>query len=281
MTITSLISSIGIGPTNELSLRVSVATLVRVLVENPQEGELMLALERKATLLENEGGRDVDVKAQPFGGAVRLYDPKALQERIGDFHFDCEQSRSEQDFRIFIRPSAWGMIRQFCLQHFSRADDPVLESNPRRELVEEFTHVLKMDVKPDQFTNQPVGIVVEDNPSPTENMCTRGFPTVRVYRIFESRLVDSSLRNAIMMNSRNLSNEHLRELAVEDAQKGGKGWDNAALTLPANEVTSFYLATSPEDRNQPVLFQGHRLDETVAAILEDVPVPKYQHDSQG
>jgi hypothetical protein len=84
-----------------------------------------------------------------------------------------------------------------------------------------------------------------------------------------------------MMNSRNLSNEHLRELAVEDAQKGGKGWDNAALTLPANEVTSFYLATSPEDRNQPVLFQGHRLDETVAAILEDVPVPKYQHDSQG
>ena len=41
---------IGIGATAELSLRVSVATLVRVLIQNPNDDELMLALERKATL---------------------------------------------------------------------------------------------------------------------------------------------------------------------------------------------------------------------------------------
>ena len=37
----------GIGATDELSLRLSVATLVRVLFENPKDRELMLALERK------------------------------------------------------------------------------------------------------------------------------------------------------------------------------------------------------------------------------------------
>ena len=35
----------GIGATNDLNLRVSVATLVRVLFENPRDGQLMLALE--------------------------------------------------------------------------------------------------------------------------------------------------------------------------------------------------------------------------------------------
>ena len=41
---------IGVGATDELSLRVSVATLVRVLFKNPSDDELLLALERKATL---------------------------------------------------------------------------------------------------------------------------------------------------------------------------------------------------------------------------------------
>lgn len=268
--------NLSIGPTDELSLRVSVAILTRVLFEKPDDGELMLALERRATLLEGDGDRFVDVKAQPFGGAIRIHDLRALQELIGNFHFDSEASRSEQDFRIFIRPSDWEAVRQFCLQSFRQANDPVLESDPRRELVEEFNDALKMDVKEDQFTYRPVGMVIESEPSPTENLCARGYPTVRLYRIFESRLVDTALVNALWMNSKSQSNEKLRVLALEDAQRGGKGWANAVLTVPANKVTSFYRSTSPEDRNQPVLFQGHRLDETVAAILENVSVPKYQ-----
>ena len=122
---------IGVGATEDLSLRVSVATLVRVLFENPGDGELTLALERKATLLKDESRRTVEVMAQPFGGAIRLLEPKALRVLIDDFHFDSEESRSEQDFRIFIRPSDWSVVREFCIQHFSRVDDPVLESEPR------------------------------------------------------------------------------------------------------------------------------------------------------
>lgn len=273
--------SIGIGATKELSLRVSVATLVRVLLENPDDGQLMLALERKATLLGNEDGRFVDIKVQPFGGAIRINNLNALQDSVGNFHFDSEQSRSERDFRIFIQPSSWELTRQFCLQHFGQANDPVLESDPRRELVEEFADALKMHLNASQFTYKTAGMMFENDPLPTENFYARGYPTVRVYRIFEARVLDGSLAHAMMRNSENYSNHDLQERALEDARTGGNGWANAVLNLPLTQVRAFYSATSAEDRNRPVLFQGHRLDETVAAILEDVPVPRYKNDSRG
>lgn len=276
MSLKPLRSTIGIGATNELSLRVSVATLVRVLFENPRDGKLMLALERKATLLENEDDRFVDVKAQPFGGAMRIHDLKALQDLTGDFDFDSEGSRSEQDFRIFIRPAAWEAVRQFCLQSFRQPNDSVLESDPGRELVEEFNDVLELDMKAEQFAHKPVGIVVENDPSPTENIYARGCPTVRIYRIFESRIVDTALINALLMNSESQSNEHLRELALDDARKGGKGWANAVLTVPLRKIRALYLATPPEARNRPISFQDHQLDETVAVLLDEIHIPKYQ-----
>jgi hypothetical protein len=58
-------------------------------------------LERKATLREDK----VEVKSQPFGGAIRILDLDTIHDMIGDFHFDSERSRTEQDFRLFIRPS--------------------------------------------------------------------------------------------------------------------------------------------------------------------------------
>src|SRR4026207_472329 len=103
----------GIGATPELSLRVSVATLVRVVFKHPLNGEWMLTLERKATLQNDK----VEIKSQPFGGAIRILDVNALHDLIGGFHFDSERSRSEQDFRLFIRPSSWSMLRESCIEH--------------------------------------------------------------------------------------------------------------------------------------------------------------------
>jgi hypothetical protein len=37
-----------------------------------------------------------------------------------------------------------------------------------------------------------------------------------------------------------------------------------------------YEAISLAERNAPILFEKHYLDETVSAILDDVPVPKYR-----
>ena len=269
-------SAIGIGATDELSLRVSVAGLVRVLFEHPHDRKLMLALERKATLLEEDVRRFVDVKAQPFGGALRFHDLNPLQDLIGDLHFDSEESRAEQDFRIFIRPARWEVVREFCLGHLSQLDDPVLESDPIRELTEEFGDALKIDLKRDQYTYQAAGTIVEAHPATAKNIHARGYPTARIYRIFEARILDPNLASAIIENSQSCSDQDLRQLALQDSRDGGAGRANAALMMPLKEINAFYVSIPPDARDEPVFFQNHQLDETVAAVLEGVPVPKYR-----
>ena len=266
----------GIGATEELSLRVSVATLVRVLFRNPRDGDLMLALERKATLRKAETGRIVEVKSQPFGGAIRILDLKRIQELIGDFHFDSERSRSEQDFRIFIRPSDWPVVREFCIRHLRQDGDPILETDPGRELAEEFADALKINLKPDQYIQKPAATVIEDNPAPTENIHAEGSLTARVYRVFEATITDSSLALAMITNSERLSDADLQELVRQDAQSGGKGRANAILAVPIKRISDYYLAMSPKERNLPVLFEKNRLAEIVPVVLEGIAIPKYQ-----
>jgi hypothetical protein len=272
----SFSSEIGIGATDELSLRVSVGVLVRVLFKHPDNGKWMLALERKATLLESETGHVVDVKSQPFGGALRLLDLRALQKQISDFHFDSEESHAEQDFRIFIRPSEWEAVRAFCLKLFDQINDSVLESDPTRELAEEFADALNINLKPDQYTVQAIGTILEDHPSATEYIHAKGFPTVRIYRIFEARILDHSLAFAMIENSESCSDQALRQRALQNSRNGEIGKANAVLTLPFQEITASYLAISSEARNQPVFFQNYQLDETVTAVLEGVTVSKYR-----
>ena len=264
----------GIGATSELSLRVSVATLVRVIFKHPIHGEWMLALERKATLYATEN--TVKVKSQPFGGAILIVDLNALHDLLGDFHFDSERSRSEQDFRLFIRPSSWSAVREFCIQHLSRVDDPILETDPTRELVEEFEDALKISLSPEQYIHKPVATVVEDEAASTENIHAKSILTVRVYRIFEATISDTSLIHNMMNNSESLSHDDLCKLAWDDFQNGGKGRANSILALPLKRITDVYLAMPPKERNAPILFENHRLDETVPVVLENIKVPKYQ-----
>jgi hypothetical protein len=272
----SFSSEIDIGATDELSLRISVGALVRVLFEHPDDGKWMLALERKATLLDSENGPVVDVKSQPFGGAIQILDPGALQRKIGDFHFDSEESRAEQDFRIFIRPAHWEAVRAFCMRHFNQPNDPVLEADPTRELAEEFEGTLGINLNRDQYIYQTVGMIIEDNPSTTEYIHARGYPTARIYRIFEARVLDPSLASAMIENSERCSEQDLRERALQGSHNGGPGRANAVLTIPFEEIHAFYVSILPDARNKPIWFQNHQLDETVAAVLERVPVPKYR-----
>ena len=267
---------IGVGATGELSLRVSVATLVRVLFKNPNDDELMLALERKATLRRTAEGGAVRVKSQPFGGAIRIFDLRTVHDLVDGFHFDSERSRAEQDFRIFIRPSSWSTLREFCLQHIVLDDDLILETSPSRELVEEFAETLGVDLRPEQYVSQPVTTIVENRVISTENIYSPGTPTVRLYRIYEATITDLFLPHAILRHGNDLSHQRLCELAIADAQDGGKGKANSVLTLPWERLLSVYRAMVPAERNIPTVFEGNRLDSTVAAILEEIAVPRYQ-----
>jgi hypothetical protein len=261
------------GAAEELSLRVSVATLVRVLFEQPHAGEMMLALERKATVLAAAGDQRVSVRAQPFGGAIRFRNLTPLRTLIGDFLFDSERSRSESDFRILIRPTAWNALRQFCVQHLAEVDDPVLDSDPARELFEEFADALAINLQPYQYRQRPVGIIVVDRPAPTHNLRAPDYRTVRIYRIFEARIVDASLAQAMLANSERYSDQDLGDQALADVRNGGRGRANGIVALSLERLTEAYLAMPPEARAAPATFDKHQLDENVPAVLERVAAP--------
>ena len=103
---------------------------------------------------------------------------------------------------------------------------------------------------------------------------------MRVYRIFEATITDVVLARLMLKNGNDLSHERLSELAIADAQGGGKGRANAVLTLPWERVQDVYRAMSQAARNVPIMFEGNRLDSSVAAILEEIAVPRYQSVSE-
>lgn len=250
-------------------LRVSVATYNQVIFPHPEKGTPMLALERKATRWQDGS---VSVRAQPFGGGVRILDPASLADMLGGIRFDSERSEQEQDFRILIHPSQWDRVKHYCLLHLEDPHDSELESTPDRELVEEFEETMHADLKLDQYTVQPMGFVIEDQPVWTENWYARGFPTVRVYRTYQVRLLDEKLCRSLLLTSQQVSDQKLGMQAM----KSDTGRANSVLALPLKTIMETYLALSPKARYRKIKVGGYELDESVLAILGDVDVPQYQ-----
>jgi hypothetical protein len=255
------------------TIRLSVASLDRVLFPHPNDGTLMLALERKASI---QQGAPATVKAQPFGGGVHLLDPRPLEEILGKIEFDSQHSRAEADFRLLIPSSEWEAVKDFCLVHLSNLEDPFLESTPHRELAEEFAEALHLHLRPDQYVFRRAGFTLETHLKPTQNVYAAGLPTVRIYLIFEVRLVDDSLIRRIQEANRSQSDPDLMALALEDYRNGGMGRINSVLTLPLNLVTQAYLDLPPENRFRLLNLENHWLDVSTLAILPGVEVEQYQ-----
>ena len=120
-----------------------------------------------------------------------------------------------------------------------------------------------------------MGTILEDQPAPKKNSHAMGYSTARIYRIFEARILDAELASAMIKNSESCSDHDLRVLAMQNLRSGGPGRANAMLTLPFNDLSAAYSPIPPAARNKPISFHDHQLDETVAAIVDDVTVPKY------
>ena len=257
----------------ESHLRVSVSTYTQVTFPHPEHGKTLLALERKATVLENGS---VSVLAQPFGGGIRISNLAPLQKIIGEIRFDRERSQQEKDFRLLIPPSTWEAVKQYCLSQFENPDGSELETSPDRELMEEFEETFATKLTPDQFTIQPMGIVIEDTPSQTKNWYARGWPTVRVYRTFKVQILDGKVCQSMLGASQAISDQELGKIALEDFRSGGRGRANSVLALPLDLVIEAYLALPPEKRFGMIVVDNHHLDESVLAVLGEVEVPQYQ-----
>ena len=267
---------IGLGTTDDLSLRVSVGVLISVLFHNPEDGQTMLALERTATLRQIEGRSEVIVKAKPFGGAVRLINPQALKERIGNFHYDSERSREEGDFRILIRPASWETVKEICQKHLDQIENGILDSSPHRELAEEFEDTLHTKITQNEYQLKPRGIIVENVPIKTHNVRTESLLTVRVYFVFEAWLQDPKIISMMLANSKQYSDANLRDMAWEDAQQGGRGRANAVLVLRLDDLKGAYQSLPMDRRGGPTRVEGHQLDGNVLALLQEISTPKYQ-----
>jgi hypothetical protein len=274
-------SQIRLGPAPEPSLRVSVATLTRVAFPSPSDDELMLAFEHKATLLADGNEPRVEVMAQPLGGALRFRRLSGLQRRVERFQFDSGRSRLEQDFRIFIDPSDWETVRDYCLQELAKGEESDLESNPERELVEEFEDALGVTLLPPQYALKPLRIVLENKPRGTQNVHAPGFPTVRMYKIFEAQVVDAALCQLMVANSANRSAATLREMAIEDARQGGLGRANAILVAPKRRVCDAYSTLPIDARSEPLSFEGSIFNGNVPAVLDGIVVPAFETVSIG
>ena len=257
-------------------LRVSVATYNQVIFSHPGDGSMMLALERKATCLSDDS---VSVRAQPFGGGIRILNPTPLQKIIGKLQFDSERSKQEQDFRILIPSSKWELIKQYCLQHLEDEDNIELEAEPDRELVEEFMETMKVKLSPGQYTVQPLGFVIENHPVRTSNDYARGQLTVHLYRIFRVQIIDSTLCTIMGSISQLYTDQGLERLARNDVEDGGRGRANTILTLSLDKIKDAYLAIPSEMRYRKIVVEDHTLDESVLAVLEDIDVPEYERVS--
>lgn len=267
---------IGVGATEELSLRVSVAALVRVLFDSPADGQTMLALERTATLREIAGRPEVRVRAKPFGGGVRLTDPQALKGLIGHFHYDSNRSRQERDFRLQIHPTSWEKVKEICREHFQETGHGILDASPERELAEEFEDSLHLRISPDQYYLKPRGMIVENRAGETDNVRAGGLPTVRIYYVFEARIEVPELIRLMLANSRRYSDKDLEKMTWQDARQGGRGRANAILAVGLAELTNVYRSIPVDRRGGPIRLGRYQLDGNVLAILEEVDKPKYQ-----
>jgi hypothetical protein len=254
--------------TDESLLRVSVATYNQVIFPHPESGITMLALERKATVLKDGS---VNVRAQPFGGGVKILDLRSLKEIVGEIQFDSERSKQEKDFRILIEPSQWEMVKQYCLLRLENPNDTEIESAPDRELTEEFEETMGMTLKRSQYAVESIGFVIEDNPVWTENWYSCRFPTVRVYRTYKVQILDPDLCKTLLGISGLVSDEELGMRALNN----NAGRANSVLALPLGNVRETLLAVPAEKRFNKIEVDHHILDESVLVVLDDIEVSEY------
>jgi hypothetical protein len=258
---------IEVGKTQDLNLRVSVASLVRLLFDNPENNQTMVALERTATFRKTIDQTNVIVRAKPFGGGVRLTNPQALKSLVGDFNYDSEQSRREKDFRILIRKTCFTKIKDICIKQWEERKSGILDFSPERELSEEFADTLHVKITPDMYRLIPCKIVIEDRPVTSASVRAAGLPTVRIYFVFEAVVDTPDFIAKILTNSQQYSDEDLKKIALNNVRQGGKGRANAVLALGLDELKDVYHSIPINRRKGPIQIKGHQLDGNVPVIL--------------
>jgi hypothetical protein len=95
-----------------------------------------------------------------------------------------------------------------------------------------------------------------------------------VYWIDEVRITNPDLCRQMLRTGR--SSEELGETALKDWKDGGRGRANAMFAAPLDSIRAAYLKLTPEERCEPLKFEGFILSSNVPAILDGLDSPKYE-----
>lgn len=259
---------IGVGETESFSLRVSTAVLTQTSFIDPDTGELMLVLERKASYKEKDGKMKENFQAKPLGGASVLKKPNELSALIGSYNYDSEKSQAAGDFRLQIRPSAWEAVKQFCLKHFKDPSTGVLEADADRELKEEFEDSLSIKVSSKSFEITTLGAQVQSEPQKTKRLEVAGNQTVRVFNIQHVNITDKKLIALIKKNAET-SNEEIKNKALAKAKEKGKGKASALGLISYKKLMAEYKKADSKEENPVVSIDGLQVADSVTIALRD------------
>ena len=284
------ISGVGIGATDEFSLRVSTGVLAQLYYVDEQ-GNRQAVLERKATCetdKNNAGQWKAKLQAQPVGGASRLLKPQVLLSELNGFNYDSADSATGGDFRIQVRPEDWSKVKAFCLNSFTNLDIGNVEANVEREVCEELLDAFNVSYTEgdslstlqkilmdmlgakaitDVYQVENLGPQLQGEPQVTEKMGVSGSVTARVFNIQRVVLISPALIAQIRRNA-DIPNDQLASRAREKALKAGKGKATALAIIPEIVLADKFPTGQKESA---VDYNGLKISDTVGITWRTKP----------
>jgi hypothetical protein len=167
-----------------------------------------------------------------------------------------------------INPDQWEKMKEICRDHLNFEEDGIINSSPVRELTEEFEDSLGVRITSDDYHLTSRKMLVEEKLTKTENVNAMGIPTKRTYYLFDAMLTDLRIIKMMIDNDALYSDLDLRNMANEDARRGGKGRANAVLTLSLDKLTELYRSSRKGSGESNIMYEGHQLDGNLPAILD-------------
>jgi hypothetical protein len=227
-------------------------------------GDGTQVFECKATVEIKEGKERAVVQLQPIGGASLLKDPQKLLQNLGRFNFDSEESKRDQDFRIFV--ADWNKVAKFCHKHFLEPGNAVLECDPRREIEEELEETLGGKVSPDQYNLSWLGINTQEEALASARMGQNQAKTKRIFNLFEAKICDPALESRILQAALDTDPQALIEKARAKALSGkGKGKASALIAVPKEALD---LALEQMGAGEKPKIRDCGLANTIGALFE-------------
>ncbi len=249
-------------------VRVSVGSLTLLTISDPLDQKEYFAFERRATGSSERGRKTWSTKSVPFGGAIKIKDKSALVDLIGDFDFDSDESRENNDFRIIVDRRKWKKIKIFCERSISQNNKRVIDFDPFDEIKEEIWKPTKIEVTRKKLSTKRIGTFANDFPVPTENINTPGKQTYRFYCLYNTRVVDQQLAKKLLKHADLRMDKECGFTAIKSRRTKGDGRYNSILMVGKKEFEEFISSQAQKEIKSGFHYKNFWMAGNVATLFK-------------